>query len=98
MRSTARSGNKIEGDAVAPRPPHALVDEVCECFGDRPGAHVAAGDGPLVVLLGEEGADEPEDRGSAGEDDDDVGAAADLLDRPPRRDQFRLNAEIASAD
>lgn len=38
------------------------------CFGDRLGAHVAAGDGPLVVLLGEDGADQADDRAAVGED------------------------------
>ncbi len=44
--------------------------------------HVAAGDGPLVVLFGEHGADEADDGGAVGEDPDDVGAAAELLVEP----------------
>ena len=57
-----------------------LVDPVGECFRDRVDAHVAAaGDGPLVVLLGEDGPDEADHRATVGEDADDVGAAADLL-------------------
>lgn len=42
------------------------------------GAHVAAGDGPFVGLLGEQGADETDHRGAVGEDPHDVGAPADL--------------------
>jgi len=38
-------------------------------------AHVAAGDDPLVVLLGQQGAGEADDRGSGGEDPYDVGPA-----------------------
>jgi hypothetical protein len=38
-----------------------LVGGIGEGFRDRFGAHVAAGDGPLVVLLGEDGADEADD-------------------------------------
>ena len=41
-------------------------------------SEVAAAFGPFVVLLGQDGADEPDDRGAVGEDADDVGAAADL--------------------
>ena len=41
-------------------------------------SEVAAAFGPFVVLLGQDGADEPDDRGAVGEDPDDVGAAADL--------------------
>jgi hypothetical protein len=37
------------------------------------------------VLLGEQGADEADDRGSVGEDADDVGAAADLAVEPLER-------------
>jgi hypothetical protein len=45
-------------------------------------AEVAASFGPFVVLLGEDGADQP-DRGEAvGEDADDVGAAPDLAVEP----------------
>ena len=52
-----------------------------------------AGFGSLVVLFGENRADEPDDAGSVGEDPDDVGAAADLAGEslvgavhPPGRD------------
>jgi len=41
-------------------------------------AEVAAAFGPLVVLLGQDGADEADQRVAVGEDPDDVGAAADL--------------------
>jgi hypothetical protein len=51
-------------------------------FGEYLSAHVAAGFGPLVVLLGEDGADEADDGVAAGEDPDHVGAAADLLVEP----------------
>ena len=42
-------------------------------------AHVAAGFGPFVVLLGQDGADQAEDRLAGGEDAHHVGAPADLL-------------------
>ena len=54
-------------------------------FVDRLDAHVAAGDGPLVVLLGQDRADQADDGGAVGEDADDVGAAADLLVEPLER-------------
>jgi len=41
-------------------------------------ADVAAHFCPLVVLLGQDRADEPDQGGAVGEDADDVGAAADL--------------------
>jgi hypothetical protein len=41
-------------------------------------SEVAAAFGPFVVLLGQDGADEADDRAAVGEDPDDVGAAADL--------------------
>jgi hypothetical protein len=41
-------------------------------------AEVAAPLGPFVVLLGEDGAEEADQGIAAGEDPDDVGAAADL--------------------
>jgi hypothetical protein len=56
-----------------------------ERLGDRLNAHVAAADGPLVVLLGEQRADQADDRGPVGEDADDVGAAADLAVQPLER-------------
>lgn len=43
------------------------------------GTHVASGHGPLIVLFGEEGADEPDDGVSVGEDADDVGSSSDLF-------------------
>lgn len=49
------------------------------CSGQVFVGHVAAADLPLVVLLGEHGADEADDRGTVWEDADDVGAAAGLL-------------------
>jgi hypothetical protein len=45
-------------------------------------AEVAAALGPVVVLLGEDGADEADDRIAVGEDADDVGAAAYLAVEP----------------
>ena len=45
-------------------------------------AEVAAAFGPFVVLLGEDGADEADDRVAVGEDADHVGAAADLAVEP----------------
>ena len=48
-------------------------------LGEAVGAHVAPGDGPLVGLLGEQGADEADHGGPVGEDAHDVGAPADLL-------------------
>jgi hypothetical protein len=43
---------------------------------------VAAAFDPLVVLLGQDRSDKPDDAGSVGEDPDDVGAAADLVVEP----------------
>ena len=40
---------------------------------------VTAGLGPFVVLLGQNGADEPDDRVPAGEDADDIGPSAYLF-------------------
>src|SRR5579883_3494391 len=40
---------------------------------------MASGDHPLVMRLGEHGADQPDDGRAVGEDADDVGAPADLL-------------------
>jgi len=58
-----------------------LLDEVGHVVGVARGddleAHVSAGDGPLVVLFGEDGADEPEDGLSVGKDADDVCASSD---------------------
>jgi hypothetical protein len=47
-------------------------------LGEDVEADVAAHLGPLVVLFGEDGADETNQRRAVGEDADDVGAAADL--------------------
>src|SRR3954451_8256453 len=58
-----------------------VVDAVVVVAGSAEGlgAHVAAGDGPFVGLLGEQRADKADDGGSVGEDPHDVGAPADLL-------------------
>ena len=45
-------------------------------------AHIAAGLGPFVVLLGQHRADQADDGVAAGEDADHVGAAADFLVQP----------------
>jgi hypothetical protein len=58
------------------------VDDVEPCFGEALGAHVAAHDGPFVVLLGEHGTDKSDDSVSVGEDADDVGAAAEFFVEP----------------
>jgi len=47
--------------------------------------HVSTLFGPFVGLLGQDRTDEADDRGSVGEDPDDVGAAADLLVEPLNR-------------
>ena len=59
---------------------HLLVDGVVDGLGtgEDVESEVAAAFGPFVVLLGQDGADEPDDRAAVGEDPDDVGAAADL--------------------
>ena len=44
-------------------PPRAARRQAASALAIALGAHVAAGDGPLVVLLGEDGADEADDRG-----------------------------------
>ncbi len=41
--------------------------------------HVSAADGPLVVLLEQDGADQADDGGLVGKDADNVGAAFDFL-------------------
>ena len=53
--------------------------------GERLGAEVAACDLPLVVLLGEDGADQADDGVAVREDPDHVGAALDLLVEPLER-------------
>ena len=55
---------------------------VCSGFAQDVEAEVAPGFGPFVVLFGQHGADEADQRGAVGEDADDVGAAADLLVEP----------------
>jgi hypothetical protein len=45
-------------------------------------AHIPAGLGPFVVLLGQHSADQADDRAAAGEDADHIGAPADLLVQP----------------
>lgn len=45
-------------------------------------AHVAVGDLPLVVLLGEDRTDQADDRRAVREDADDVGAPAQLAVEP----------------
>ena len=50
-------------------------DEAHSALGKHVEAEVAARLDPLVVLFGEDGADEADQRGSVGEDTDDVGAA-----------------------
>ena len=63
-------------------PPRVAVDDVEAGFGEAFGAHVAAHDGPFVVLFGEDGADEADHGAAVGEDADDVGAAAEFLVEP----------------
>ena len=54
--------------------------------GDGLKGHIAGAlDGPLVVLLEEDGADEAGDGGLVGEDADDLGAALDLAVEPFER-------------
>src|SRR4051794_17527509 len=53
-------------------------DQDESALGEDLEAEVAAAVGPFVVLLGQDGADEADDRAAVGEDADDVGAAADL--------------------
>jgi hypothetical protein len=51
-------------------------------FGEGFDAEVAASFDPFVVLFGEDGADEADQRFPVGEDADHVGAAADLPVQP----------------
>ena len=51
-------------------------------LGEAFGGHVAAGDGPLVVLFGEHGADETDHGLAVGEDPDNIGAATELFVEP----------------
>jgi hypothetical protein len=48
-------------------------------FGEEFQAHVAAAFGLFVALFGQYSADQADQRGAAGEDADDVGAAVDLF-------------------
>ena len=48
-------------------------------LGDGFQCHIAACDGPFVVVFEHEGADQAGDGGLVGEDADDVGAPFDLL-------------------
>jgi hypothetical protein len=54
------------------------MDNSNSAFGQEFEAHVAAAVGPFIVLFGQDGADEANE-GAAGEDADDVGAAADFF-------------------
>ena len=58
-----------------------LVDEGHRFFGEV----AAVGDGPVVVLLEEDGADEADHGGVVGKDAHDVGATLDLLVDPLER-------------
>jgi hypothetical protein len=58
------------------------VDEAQAGLGEDLEAEVAPLLDPLVVLLGQDGADEPDDGEAVGEDPDDVGASADLPVEP----------------
>jgi hypothetical protein len=66
-------------------------------------AEVAASFGPLVVLLGQHGADEADQGVAAGEDPDHVGAAADLPVEPlgvgvgPGRGVHRFDGSVSPA-
>jgi hypothetical protein len=55
------------------------LDEVKTAAAEDFGSHVAPLLDPFVALLGQDGADEADDGVAAGEDADDVGAAADFL-------------------
>jgi hypothetical protein len=62
-------------------------------------AQVAAfGDGPVVVLVEQDGADEADDGGVVGEDADHVAAAFDLLVDPLERVRRRERAPVASGE
>ena len=58
-----------------------LVGRLCEALD----LYVAILRLPIVVLLHENGADEPHDRFLVGEDADDIGSAFDLLIQPLQR-------------
>jgi hypothetical protein len=57
-------------------------DDASPGFGEGLGAHGAPGDGPLVVLFGEDGAHVANGRGAVGEAACDVGAATQLVGAP----------------
>ena len=60
----------------------AVSMSVIRTLGEDVEADVAAHLGPLVVLFGQDGADQADQAGAVGEDADDVGAAADLPVEP----------------
>jgi len=62
-----------------------VFDGLLAGLGGQFEAHVSTLFGPFVGLLGQDRTDEADDRGSVGEDPDDVGAAADLLVEPLNR-------------
>ncbi len=73
VSSGCRDGGQLDEGIVAQR---------CDGFQ----GHVArALDGPFVVLLEQDGTDEPDDSGLVGEDADDLGAALDLAVEPFQR-------------
>ena len=63
----------------------SVVSLACGELGHRGFGEVVAVGGPVVVLLGEHGADEADDGGVVGEDLHDVGASLDLLVEPLER-------------
>jgi hypothetical protein len=52
------------------------IDDGDQAGADDIEAEVAAGDGPFIVLLGQDRADQADDRGAVGEDPNDIGAPA----------------------
>jgi hypothetical protein len=59
------------------------IGEVAQpAFGEDVEAEVTALFGPFVVLLGQDGTDQPDQRCPVGEDADDIGAAPDLPVQP----------------
>src|SRR6476660_2265358 len=81
-RSHYISGAEGAGDGEV----GGLLGVGCGQDGSGPGqdveAEVAALLGPFVVLLGQHGADQADDRVAVGKDPDDVGAPADLSVEP----------------
>jgi hypothetical protein len=57
----------------------ACVDADGPCAGEYVQAEVAAAFDPFVVLLGQHGTDQPDDRGAVGEDADHIGSATDFV-------------------